>query len=322
MRSFLRFTVRSVLPWLLVLPGAMWALLRLTGADEWYPMTQLIAFTPYVALGALVPLAVLLVWRRWPAAAAAGLVAVLLAAVVLPRMTADGDPLAGAKGPELRVLTANVLAGSASSAGLVALVREQRVDVLAIQEMTPTFVAELEAAGLRDTLPYWVTYPDPNVGGSGLFARYPLRDAGMRLNPWHFGQAKAVLTMPGGQEVALESMHPTAPSTEVAVPPWRTSYADQQPATPDGPVRVLLGDFNATLDHHFVRDLVDSGYRDAADVTGHGLIGTWGPYDGDRIPPVVLDRVLADRRVGIRDYRVLSLHGSDHRPVLAELVLP
>jgi endonuclease/exonuclease/phosphatase (EEP) superfamily protein YafD len=47
-----------------------------------------------------------------------------------------------------------------------------------------------------------------------------------------------------------------------------------------------------------------------------------GPYDGDRIPPVTIDHVLVDRRVGVRDVSVLRLPGSDHRPVYAELALP
>jgi endonuclease/exonuclease/phosphatase family metal-dependent hydrolase len=90
----------------------------------------------------------------------------------------------------------------------------------------------------------------------------------------------------------------------------------------DGPVRVLLGDFNATLDHGGLRELIATGYRDAAEVTGQGLVGTWGPYDGDRIPPVVIDHVLADRRIGVRRFAVHGIPGGDHRAIVAELTLP
>jgi len=87
-------------------------------------------------------------------------------------------------------------------------------------------------------------------------------------------------------------------------------------------MRVLAGDFNATLDHSPLRDLIDSGYRDAADAVGNGFVGTWGPYDGDPIPPVTLDRVLVDRRIRVESTKVFGLPNSDHRALLAVVTLP
>jgi endonuclease/exonuclease/phosphatase (EEP) superfamily protein YafD len=84
-----------------------------------------------------------------------------------------------------------------------------------------------------------------------------------------------------------------------------------------------MGDFNSTLDHAPVRRLIArGGYRDAADATGRGLLGTWGPYAGKPVPPVTLDHVLAARRIGIRDVQVHGVKGSDHRSVLATLLVP
>lgn len=320
-RRMKRFLLRA-LPWLLALPAAGWAVFRLAGWDDWYPMAQLMAFTPYVAAGSLLPLVILLVWRRWAAAVPAGLAAIALVAVVLPRFVADGDPLAGAAGQALRVMSANVLVGSAGPRELVELVRTHDVDVLALQEVSPDYLAAVDDAGMQELLPHRVDYSIPGVEGSALLSRYPLSGGGVRVNPGGFRQARAEVTVPGGGTVLVESAHPLAPWADFVTPLWARGYADQPRATPDGPVRLLLGDFNATLDHHLLRDLIDSGYRDAADVLGRGLIGTWGPYDGDRVPPVTLDRVLADRRVGVRDFQVLHLPGSDHRPVYAELVLP
>lgn len=316
-----RFLLRA-LPWVLALPAAVWAVFRVAGWDDRYPMAQLMAFTPYVAAGCLVPLAVLLVWRRWAAAGLAAVTAVALAVVVLPRWFADGDPMAGAAGAPLRVMSANVLAGSAGPAELVELVRAHRVDVLALQEATPEFLVAVDAAGMRGELPYRVDHAAPGVEGSALLSRLPLRDDGVRVNPGGFRQARGEVSVPGGGTVLVESAHPLAPWADFVTPLWKRGFEGQPRATPEGAVRVLLGDFNATLDHHLLRDLIDSGYRDAADVLGRGFTGTWGPYDGDPLPPVTLDRVLADRRVGVKDFQVLELPGSDHRPVYAELVLP
>jgi endonuclease/exonuclease/phosphatase family metal-dependent hydrolase len=46
------------------------------------------------------------------------------------------------------------------------------------------------------------------------------------------------------------------------------------------------------------------------------------PREGHLIPPVTIDHVLADSRLGIVDYGVEDLPGSDHRSIHAELALP
>ena len=139
------------------------------------------------------------------------------------------------------------------------------------------------------------------------------------MNPGGFRQAHAELSDSG---VLIESAHPRAPFDTQTTALWRNDFPHEPRATVDGPLRILGGDFNATLDHHVLRDLISSGYRDAAATVGQGLTGTWGPYDGDRIPPVTLDRVLADRRIGIDQVRVFTVTGSDHRALLAVLKLP
>ncbi len=87
-------------------------------------------------------------------------------------------------------------------------------------------------------------------------------------------------------------------------------------------MRVLAGDFNSTLDHSALRQLIGRGYRDAAATVGKGLIGTWGPYHGSQIPPVAIDHVLVDRSIGVRGVSVHRIPGSDHRAVFAELIPP
>ena len=109
-----------------------------------------------------------------------------------------------------------------------------------------------------------------------------------------FTQVTVAITVPPDGEPRRKDL------SEVGHFAQRREVADQPPATVDGPVCVLLGDFNATLDHAPLRRLLGTGYRDAADVRGAGFTPTW-PYDGKPVPGVTLDHVLADRRVGVRD---------------------
>ncbi|MDQ0368967.1 endonuclease/exonuclease/phosphatase family protein [Catenuloplanes indicus] len=310
----------SVVCWVAAGPFAVWALVRGAGLD-YGPAIQLIAFTPYVTGAALVVALVTLVLRRWAPAVLAVLAAVALTAMVLPRAVPDADRGA-AEGPVLRVLTANVLGGGAQPDALIALVREHDVDVLAIQEFTGAVGAALDARGLAGELPYRQLHAIDSAAGSALYSRYPLTDVGVRVHSSQFTQAYGTVNVPGAAPVLAESVHPMAPWGMPVLDDWRTDLGNLPRATPDGPVRLLLGDFNSTLDHSPLRALVASGYRDAADATGRGLLGTWGPYDGSPIPPVQLDHVLADRRIRVESLEVLRLPGSDHRPVFATLRLP
>ncbi|MDR7273246.1 endonuclease/exonuclease/phosphatase family protein [Catenuloplanes atrovinosus] len=309
----------TTLCWVAAVPCAVWALVRALGLD-YGPIIQLIAFTPYVTGGTLVVAALTLALRRWWAAGLAVLAAVALTAMVLPRALPDPDRGAGG-GPALRVMATNVLGGGADLDALMELIRGHQVDVLAIQEFTPEVEAGLESRGLAAILPYRQLNPIFSAAGSALYSRYPMTDAGVREHPSEFTQAYGTLTVPGAVPVVAESVHPMAPWGAPVLDDWRVDLHNEPRATPDGPPRILLGDFNSTLDHSPLRDLIASGYRDAADATGKGLTGTW-PYDGSPIPPVQLDHVLVDERIRVESMEILDLPGSDHRPVFAELSLP
>lgn len=306
--------------WMPVVGCAAWAVTRVFGLERGWPWVQLMAFTPYVAAGSVVVAAVALLTRRWVAGAVAVVAAVALCVVVAPRALGDGGRTAN--GPPLRVLSANLLAGSGDERQVLDLVRRLNVDVLALQEFTPGDLAGLRAAGADGLLPHRALYELDGTGGSGLLSRYPLRERSVRTHAGGFLQAQATVDVPGAPPVMVESVHPTAPWGAPAMAYWERDLRGQPPATVDGPLRILAGDFNATLDHASLRRLIDTGYRDAASVVGSGLRPSW-PYDEKwYLPGVTLDRVLADRRIGVRTARPYRIRGTDHKAFYAELVLP
>ena len=309
-----------VLLWLLVLPGAVWAVVRLGGWERG-GLVQLLAFTPYVAAWAAVPAIAALATRRWLAAAVATITFAFLAVAVLPRTFADGD-----RGPQggvaLHVMTSNMLFGNADAATIVRLVRENDVAVLALQEFSVNSQRNLAAAGLGELLPYSSLGAEFGASGSGLYSRFPITNPGVRRNGGGFNQAYGTVQPPGAVALTVESVHPLAPASLAMVDGWRDDLDAEPRADPRGAPRILLGDFNATLDHQPLRDLIKGGYRDAADNAGNGLIGTWGPYDGDLIPPVTIDHVLADLRLGIGAVSVHTIPDSDHRAIIAGLKIP
>ncbi|MEV6629159.1 endonuclease/exonuclease/phosphatase family protein [Actinoplanes sp. NPDC051470] len=311
----------TVLVWLVLLPIAVWAVLRFGGWESG-ALVQLFAFTPYAAAWSLIPALIALLTRRWLGAAVAVVAAALLAVSILPRVMADRDT-GPATGVVLHIMSSNVELGGADADALVALVREQDVAVLAMQEFTPGIQARLEAAGLKTLLPYSSVAAQWGASGSAVYSRFPITSPGARRNGGGFMQAYATITPSGAGPIVVESAHPLAPSSVEALGSWSADLAAQPKSDPDGPPRVLLGDFNATLDHHTLRELIARGdYRDAAAATGEGLVGTWGPYGGAPLPPVTIDHVLVDKRIGVRDVRVHGVPRTDHRSVYASLTVP
>jgi len=303
--------------WLLVVPILGWAGIRLFGLERGYPLVGLMAFTPCVMAVGLLTIGLAAVLRNWAAAMAATLATLCLAVAVLPR--AFGSDLEDPAGrPTIAVLAANIHHGTADPKALVALVEQLHPDLLSVEELTPRFAGELRAAGIDRLLPETHLAVHTNVSGAGLYSRYPLRPLPEPAR-FQFRMPRALLELPEGGKLRVVGVHPYPPLRD-RVAEWSAAL-ESLPAAGSGVPWLLPGDFNATLDHTELRDLLGRGYRDAAEVAGEGLEPTWPA--GRTLPPLItIDHVLADRRLGIAAYDVLDLPGSDHRAVYAEVALP
>lgn len=301
--------------WLPIGFVAVWTSIRLLGWEAGYPLIALIAFTPYVALGSLLPLLVALGTRRWRAAAVAGLLAGMLAVVVVPRALPDAQPRDGT-GPRLRVLTANLHLGEVPAAEVIALLRRTEPDVVAFEELSPGAVRALDRAGISQLLPHRIL-PNGISQDSALYSRFPLRPVTDECDPV-VAEPCALVEVADASAVEVRAVHPAAPENSENTRKGQRGLAALPPSRHAGPARILAGDFNATLDHASLRRLIGTGYRDAADSVGAGLRPTW---NGPLAPPITIDHVLVDPRIGVRAVSTHRLSNTDHRAVLAELEL-
>lgn len=244
--------------WFFVATVIAWTFVRLFGLDRGVPLVPVMAFTPYLAVAALLVAGVATALRNWAAAA--------------------------------------------------------------VQELTPRFARGLRQAGIGSRLPEAVEEIKQGAAGGGVYSRFPLRPIDLGSATF-FRQPRVALTLPSGRRIRVVDIHPLTPG-RTGIDVWEDSLGDL-PVTGDGVPWVLLGDFNATLDHSRLREVLDRGYRDAGDVAGMGLAPTW-PNRGHDLPfPLItIDHVLADERLDFVDYGVEDLPGSDHRSIHAELVLP
>jgi endonuclease/exonuclease/phosphatase (EEP) superfamily protein YafD len=255
------------------------------------------------------------VLRRRLTALVAGVAALVLALAVAPRAIAGSEP--DARGPRLTVMTANVYEGRGDARALMTLVRRYHVDVLSLQELTPGELARLDAAGAAELLPGRVTEPRDGADGSGLLARVPLRPAASADAGVHAQPAAALMGKP---PVVVTAVHPAPPLSRSREDGWADAL-DALPGAEASRLRILAGDFNATLDHRALRGVLGRGYADAADRAGTGLRATW-PAVRRRSLPITIDHVLVDRRVRVEAVHVAVVPGSDHRAVIVTLRLP
>jgi endonuclease/exonuclease/phosphatase (EEP) superfamily protein YafD len=310
--------ITAVVCWLMVGALLLFTFVRVFGLEGTWYVNTFMAFTPYVTVLSGLPLLLALVLRRWRAATVAILTSFALLSLFVPR--AIGEPNPGT-GPKLRVMSTNMKIGAASPTTIVALVRTHNIDLLGVEEFTGAAEQALQNAGLTALLPFSALSPIPGATGSAIYSRYPLSTVGYRPLAGGFGQEFATVTVPGAKPLVFEAVHSRAPGAPSTNSDWERSLAQEPAATPHGAVRLLSGDFNATLDHARLRTLLDSGYVDAASQLGDGLTPTW-PYDGRPIPPVTLDHMFVDPRIGVASFGVSNVPRTDHRAIFAELTLP
>jgi endonuclease/exonuclease/phosphatase (EEP) superfamily protein YafD len=195
-------------------------------------------------------------------------------------------------------------------------------DVVVLQELTPVHLRQLVTHGCLDNYPWQAVNAQSGPTGMGLWARTPITEERW-LNIDGFPQLRATLSVPGTAPWQLYGVHLPAPVRGQLVS-WSDSFlalrdaVDQDRQHEAGPV-LLAGDFNATLAHQPMHELLGTGLRDAAVSAHRQWQMTWP--NGHRILPRLyrIDHVLVSERIRVVHYQLGRGVGSDHRPLLVEL---
>jgi endonuclease/exonuclease/phosphatase (EEP) superfamily protein YafD len=298
------------------------------GLDRRSPLAQLVSFRPWVVVGLLllsVLLAVMLRYDRrvWPFVAGAVVVLLIGAGMMVPRAIADPVPTAGTP---LKVLAFNTYEGRADPRELTELIRTEQPDVISLEEAGRRFSAKLEP--LIAPLGYRL-YPSTGVGGAdvqNVTAGVSERLGAVQVRIGHDTSTFPDVIVTGGGLGALQfvAFHSVAP-TPGSVPNWVSDLEYLKRWCDEASPAVVVGDFNATLDHSALRTGT-AGCGDAASQRGMGLTPTWGPYSlGAGVRSVIgpaIDHVFATRGIEAQEYAVHDIAGSDHRAVTSTLRVP
>lgn len=261
---------------------------------------------------AVIALICLLTIRAWLRLVVAIAVAAAGIWVQSPLFTDDGPPV----GQTLTVLNSNLQVGAADIDALAKLVRENRVDFLAIEELTPAAAQRIAASSIAADLPHSFVRPVEMADGTGLYSRYPLSSAAS-IPGFTLEGITAVATVPGRGEVQLFALHPVPPLQAETWERELKQIGSLLQGVPAGRPVIALGDYNSTYDHAQFRSLLTGGYRDAAEMVGAGWLPTY-PTDKTYPPMVQIDHVLL-RGLGAAAVTAHDVPGADHRAVLAKV---
>ncbi|OAB56606.1 hypothetical protein AY599_23995 [Leptolyngbya valderiana BDU 20041] len=274
--------------------------------------------TPHLALaGGVLALAALALAGRGVALAPA-IPALCLGWVWLD--TGFAAPDREVQGPSLRVAAFNAHGSSAAVTRAAAWARREDLDVIALSEVETVDAGRLRA--LFPDLPH-LLYDTESVDFPGatfttriaLLSAAPIEafgDGAEEADPRYQRPALLARLEIEDAPVTLAVAHPYPPRTPGAVARRRAMFQDLADALADEPNFVILGDLNASV---WSPDFTRLPGRRAGDPRFITTFPTWLGRGG-----VTLDHILIGDGLTVRDAAVGPDLGSDHRPVLAELV--
>lgn len=212
------------------------------------------------------------------------------------------------KKPQLTCMTLNCRFGRADADHIVSTLRDQHVDILALQEVTDDLITRLKASSIEELLPYCQLGQAregdnggfnalfSNIKPSATFDRIILDYPGAQLPSMHF-------SIPGLGTVAAFSVHPKSPmrsckdrlhglSILSTLPGVYISTQDENRAADYFPLTLVMGDLNATLDTKFVRrwQREEGELKDAAFALGKSSYASFPSWTA--VPLLELDHIM------------------------------
>jgi endonuclease/exonuclease/phosphatase (EEP) superfamily protein YafD len=289
----------------------------------WDSRSSLVAFnalTPIALLPAWPTLGVAALLRRRALTAVATALVVAHVVLVWPEATAGHPvPSAARTAPSLRVFDANVLSGNPDASGFGAEINAAHPDVVVLEESSPAFVEALDRT-VPGRYPYRFTVDRTDPFAFALLSRLPLTDSSVVMVGGRPLAVRSTIQAPTGPQrlVAVHTVSPTGGHRQE----WAAGLSEiRRLAALETGNLLVVGDFNATWGNRGFRALIDDGFSDAAAARGHPFSMTW-PRNRPLVPPLVrIDHVLTRGVLSVTSIRTGAGHGSDHRPLIADVAL-
>jgi endonuclease/exonuclease/phosphatase (EEP) superfamily protein YafD len=224
-------------------------------------------------------------------------------------------------GPQVRVAFANVWRNNTDVEGILAELAAGEHDVVGLAEVTDHHLGAIEAVFSPSRYPWRKVEPDGPDGSKGLalLSRFPIE----RVEKWWtqgHPQLDATVLVPGALPFRLLVVHTWGPVGH-QIRNWRAQLVDIGRRA-EGERTIIIGDFNATLQHRSFTRLVGTRWSVVGTRAFGGWRATWPANRWWRPALFRIDHILAGPEISVRSGRAGRACGSDHRPVSAVLGLP
>jgi len=233
-------------------------------------------------------------------------------------------------GIRLRVLNLNVHYRNRAYDRVVTLVAAEQPDLVVLTEIDRSWLDQLQS--IQTQLPYrYVEESDkPNFSSYSLaiYSRLPLENVSFKFLPQIDRPNFSGTLRLGDRTLTILATHPPPPLPGLMATRDRqlqalTNFAQQQPSP-----LILVGDLNLTMWSPYYRHLVSQA-RLHDPRRGRGILPTWAPNPQySRIPSwlsplfwLPIDHCLTSPDVIVTSFRTSFSVGSDHLPIMADLVL-
>ena len=311
--------------WLFVLVGFASALLTVLASfarHSWH-FDLLVNFIPQYALGLLVCISALLLYRRWLWATALCPFLVLCLVYIVPLyVSAYGGSEAKSDLKVYKLLAFNVLSSNSQLDAMLGFIESEDPDFIVMTEFTGKWDAASKRLSKRYKLQILEAHTD-NFG-IAIFGRFDGESHLMRTNdefglPTHY----ADFALPDGRKFRLVGTHAIIPVSSILLDERNKCLLQcakicRESASPS----ILAGDFNMTPFSPFYGDILREGDLVSAS-KGRGLCFTWPSWSFPMLKPMAIqiDNCLTSKGIDVISWRRGPDLGSDHLPVIVEFAL-
>ncbi len=304
----------------------------------WLELSRYLPYPVYLAPPVLALVLAAGLGRAWRAASVAAVLVVAIVTMDFHVRVGSGDVPAG--GHPVRLMTYNIKAYKAieRTGGFEALAREIALrdpDILVMQDTQTLSRGSAFAAG-------GPIFGLPNVflgHGYVIAARVPLRGCTHRIDEVaRLAYVECTVTV-DGRDASLVTVHFDSPRRGLlaarhegleGTDDWQQNYAGRLLQSQALAARlahaprplIVAGDLNAPEASPVVGNLLALGLRDAYSAGGTGWGYSYGDATSARIAFLRIDHILVSEGVAVVDAAVGNAGPSEHRPVIADLVLP
>ncbi|MEG4030608.1 MULTISPECIES: endonuclease/exonuclease/phosphatase family protein [unclassified Microcoleus] len=219
-------------------------------------------------------------------------------------------------GHNLRILHSNVLRANRRYSEVISLVKAEQPDIAVFVEVNSTWAKQLSV--LSEIFPYSSTQQESERFGSAIYSKLPLENSSVKAFSTRRKSLSADVKFQG-KIISLILAHPTVPVKQESFINRNKQLAaiGEYAAQIKNPL-IVVGDLNTTMWSPFYKNMVKTGnLRNAR--SGFGILPTWPTFMPLAYIPI--DHFLVSKEIGVLKIRTGRNVGSDHLPLITDLVI-